>query len=479
MTLFKVVQRGLGLVSMTILARLLIPADFGLVALAATIVAAFELLTAFNFEIVLIQNRFADRTHYDTAWTFNVVIGVSIALVVAIVSDSAAEFFHEPRLAAVLLVLAVAFAIKSFTNIAVVDFQKDLRFVEDFKLRAMQSIARFAVTIPLAFWLRSYWALLFGILAGSIIKVFLSYWVAPYRPSLTLTALREMIRFSSWLLANSILVFLRNRATELFLGRIAGLQALGLFAIGFEISNLPTSELVAPINRAVMPGYARMADKLERLRDSYVEVVSMIAMLAFPAGVGIAVTAHLIVPVLLGEKWLAAIPVIQILAFYGSLNALFANSSALFNALARPHIITIIQVASILLLIPLAIYMMERQGAVGLALAYLGIIPISMGLTLFFALKLLDLRLARLVHELWRPIVATGAMYLAISAIFPKDESTSIAVFPPVISMALAIILGILIFAFTVLMLWHLCGRPAGAEQIILTNVKRWVRKRF
>ena len=249
-TLFKVARRGLGLISTLILARLLVPADFGLVALATAIVGAFELMTAFNFEVALIQNQSAERRHYDTAWTFNVLFGVTTGAILTVMAASAASFFAEPRLEDVLYVLAFSFALASFSNIAVVDLQKELRFAEDFRLRAFQHFARFAVTVPLAFWMKSYWALVIGILVGNIVKVASTYWVMPYKPRLTLSARRDLLGFSMWLLANRIMFYLRNRSTELFLGRLAGVQTLGLFTVSFEISNMPTSELVAPINRA-------------------------------------------------------------------------------------------------------------------------------------------------------------------------------------------------------------------------------------
>ncbi|MDH3978272.1 MAG: lipopolysaccharide biosynthesis protein [Gammaproteobacteria bacterium] len=475
MTLFKLAIRGLGLISTVILARLLVPADFGLVAMATSVVAAFELLMAFNFEVVLIQNQSAKRSHYDTAWTFNVLFGLSIAIIVASISGIAAEFFSEPRLQAVLLVLAVAFAIESFNSIGVVNLAKELKFKAEFRLKVIQHIARFSMTIPLAFWLQSYWALVFGILFGKTTMLAMTYIAAPHRPTLTLSASRELFRFSSWLLVNNLLQFLRNRSTEILLGRLASVQALGLFSVSFEISNLPTTELVAPINRAVLPGYAKMASKLSDLRTSYLEVISLITIFSLPAGAGIAATAHLIVPIALGEKWLSAIPVIQILAIYGGLNSMLTNSGAVFNALAKPYFMTIIQVATVALLLPTSYFLASESGALGLAWAYLYTLPAVILLSFWFSLKILELRAMVLLSVLWRSILSTFLMYMTVTNAFEHDTTTTPSVIEAAIDLAKAVTLGISAYMLSIITLWQISGKPEGAEKIVWSKSKEWL----
>lgn len=477
MALFKLASRGLGLISTVILARLLVPSDFGLVAMAMSVIATFEMMTAFNFEIVLIQKQSADRSHFNTAWTYNVIFGVVIALILVLISGPATEFFKEPRLQAVLRLLAVSFVIQSFASIGVVKLLKDLRFGAEFRLRMAQHLARFVVTIPLAFWLQSYWALVIGILFSKTAHTILTYVMAPHRPALTLSASGELFRFSSWLLGNNILAFFRYRATELLLGRLAGAQELGIFTVSFEISNLPTTELVTPINRAVFPGYARMVEIPGKLKEGYLEVISLIALAALPAGIGIAATAHLIVPVMLGDKWLAAIPVIQVTAFYGALNALLTNSASVFNALGKPNLVMLFMVVTVAILLPLAYLWGSTNGAVGLAWAYVCVVPFTMLVTLISLLKMLELRLSELLNKIWRPMIAAALMFLSVTSVFPKDAPTPSDFSEQFANLLTAIGVGAGCYIAVIAGLWLIVGKPAGAERIVWSRIDEWSAK--
>src|SRR5688572_707114 len=117
MVVAKLTERSLGLISTLVLARLLVPADFGLVAMAMSVIALIELATAFGFELALIQRQNPTKEHYDTAWTLNVTLGTSSALVTAALAYPAALFFDEPRLVLVMVALAGSWAIQSFENI--------------------------------------------------------------------------------------------------------------------------------------------------------------------------------------------------------------------------------------------------------------------------------------------------------------------------------------------------------------------------
>jgi len=165
MVLCKLVERGLGLVSTIILARLLLPQDFGLVAMAMSLVAGLELMGAFSFDIALIQNQNAERRHYDTVWTFNALFAAFCALALLVLAKPAAQVCQEHRLENITYVLAFATLVGGFENIGIVFFRKELTFAKEFRFMLRKRLVGFFVTIPLAFTLESYWALVAGIVA--------------------------------------------------------------------------------------------------------------------------------------------------------------------------------------------------------------------------------------------------------------------------------------------------------------------------
>ena len=460
MSLMRIGVKGLGLISSVVLARLLVPADFGLVAMAMSVILALELLREFSFDVALIQRQDSDRSFYDTAWTLNVLFGVMLASILVLVALPAAEYYHEPRLRSVMSVLALGMLVSGFENIGIVAFRKDLAFHKEFVLRVAQKACAIAITLPLAFALRSYWALVIGTVCSYVLGVAISYYAHPFRPRFSLAARKHLFAFSKWLVANNALWFVRDRSQDFVLGRIAGSSALGLFTISYEISNLPTTELVAPINRAVFPAYAKMAEDLSVLAQGFLNVIGLVVVVALPSGFGIAATAPLLVPVMLGDKWLEAIPIVSILAIFGSLNAMQTNCGSIHYAMGKPHTLTMIGVVQLVFLLPSVIWSAFHYGAIGIAWAYLFnvalvIVPLNYGVALY------RLRLPpwRLLALLWRPAAATGVMYGVVRVWVERSPQ------PSVVSLATAVAIGAATYAATLAALWWAAGRPDGVEK--------------
>jgi len=470
MVLFKFVDRGLGLVSTLILARLLVPGDFGLIAMAMSLVAVLEMFGAFGFDMALITNPTAERRHYDTAWTFNVLFGLVCGLVLLAVASPAAAFFRDARLIPVVAVLAAASFVQGLDNIGVVAFRKELRFDREFRFLLGKRLAGVAVSIPLALLWQSYWALVAGILAGRVANVLLSYYVHPYRPRLSLAARGELLHFSKWLLLNNLLGLGRERSGDFVIGRLAGAHSLGLYSVAYELSFLPATELVAPINRAVFPAYARLAGDPDRLKDHFLRVLGVIAVLVLPAGAGIALTAHLFVPLLLGAKWLDAVPVIQVLALSGTLGALQTNFGSVYLAIGRPRITSEMMALNLLILIPLLIVLTRTHGSLGAAWAVLAASVFMVGANVWRLMTTLDLRVTTLLAGLHRPFVATPVM-AAVIAVMPGFDAGPSATGGNALALLAGVATGAASYIAALLGLWALENRPRGAERDLLDRL--------
>lgn len=471
MVLFKLTARGLGLISTIILARLLMPSDFGLIAMAMSIIAALELLSAFSFDMALIQNQQAERCHYDTAWTFNVLFAVTSAVILLLLAGPAARFYDQPQLDTVMYFLAIGALVQGFENIGVVAFRKEMEFHREFKFLLSKKLVAFSVTVPLAFLLRNYWALVAGMLAGKIAGVVISYLAHSYRPRFCLKARAELFHFSKWLMVSNALIFLRIRSADFIIGKVSGSHALGLYTIAYEISNLPTTELIAPINRAVFPGYAKMSSELAELRQGFLSVISVIAMFALPAAAGIVVTAELLVRVFLGTNWLEAVPLMQILAVFGAIIAMQTNTGYVYLALGQPRILTLLGGAYILVLIPTLIWLVPDNGALGAAWAYL-ITAITLLPVYYFALqRRLQLKSTKLLSVVWRPVAATLAMSFATQTVLALPLFGD-GLSAQILQLAVTVISGVISYALVLFGLWRLSGAPDGAEQFIFNRLR-------
>ena len=254
----RLALRGLGLISTLVLARLLVPEDFGLVALAAVTAAFLEVACDFNFDYAIIRQQDSTQDDYDTAWTLNVIKAAIVALLLYVGAPHLADFFDDERLDVLFQLMALAALIQGFCSIRTIDFRKKLQFGKEFQFRVWGKLGSFAVLMVLAFHYRSYWALIIGILFGRVLLLFLSYTIAPYRPRFSLVAWKRLIDFSKWIMLNNLVTFARDRMDMIVIGKLAGAGPLGLYTVAHEIADLPTSEL----------GETGQSGRLSRLRPS-------------------------------------------------------------------------------------------------------------------------------------------------------------------------------------------------------------------
>lgn len=473
MVLFKLSERLLSLVSMLVLARLLAPADFGVVAIASSVLAFLEVFIALGLDVALISKPNVTREHYDSAWTFKVLLGLVVALVLLIISGPAAAFFNEPRVSDVIRVLAIGSFVQGLENIGVVDFRKELRFATEFRFQIAKRLIMLAVTLPLAFTLRNYWALAIGAVSGRVAWVLLSYLAHPFRPRFSLAKVRDLLSISGWLVLSSTLYYFREQSSNIALGRLAGPRATGLYTLSYDFASLPTQQLIAPINRAVLPGLVKLSAQPQELARSALTVFALTATLATPAGVGLAALAPIIVPLLLGNQWHDSIPVLQLLALASSTTALLSSSWAAFLALQSPRTPALVDCGFVAILAVLLIVLCPRYGATGAAAAALAtaVLIVPMNYALLF--RKLKLGLRGFPAILVRPLIAALVMYFVLRQ--PVLSMTSAST-PGLIAALLGLIAaGAVVYVIVLLLLWILWRRPAGPETLAL----EWMEPRL
>ena len=471
MVAIRLAERGLGIVSTLLLARFLVPGDFGLIAMAMSVIVTLELFSVFSFDVTLIQARSPGRPQYDTAFTLNVLFRSGIAVAMVLVAIPAASFYEEPRLTGVLWGLSLGWAAQAFENIATVNFRRDMQFDREFWFQTVKRLVSFVVTVALAVVCRSYWALVAGMLVGRVTGLVMSYALVPYRPAFTLVAWRELMSFSSWLMVNNILYVINTRFSAFIVGKLSGSHALGLYNISREIGTLPTSELLAPIERALLPGYSRMANDPSKLRDGFLVVLSTVSLLTLPAAFGIAAVAEPLVVNMLSRTWVEAIPILQILSFLGAASALTANTYPTYVSLGRPQITTYLAMARLAIIVPCMFILVRSLGAVGAAWAELGAALITLPVGWYVLSRVLEIPLSMFADHLWRPLLSSLCMFVAVreyldavTGHMPAEAS--------LMSLLSAVLVGVLSYGATIVLLWIFSGRPESAEIRIVRQMK-------
>jgi len=461
--------RSLGVLSTVILARLLEPADYGLVALATGLAAAVELISAFNFEIWLIRHTDPQRDHYDTVWTLSLLRGGATAILLWLIAIPMSTFFDEPRLDNVIRVIAAAIFISSWQNIGIVDFQRQMRFHREFVYFGAVKLGAFVVTVTLGVILRSYWALIAGIVASHLLTLIISYRIHPFRPRISLTHWREVLDFSKWLLVSNALGFVYMRADTFILGKVAGSRLLGLYSVAREIADLATTELVMPIRRVMVPGYSTLQHDTAKLSRSFVSGFGLIMLVGMPCAVGISLVADPLIRVMLGTKWVDAIPIMQALVIYGVSSIGMANQWPALIAMGRIRLASALLGLGVILLVPSFYFAASQYGVLGGVLA-LGVSNVILFIAGMIAVRqTLLFRWRDIFADVWRIVAATLTMVLAVAWLQRQLMQWSVTA---ALVLATCVLVGACVYAATLSLLWKLGNSTAGPEQVVVEFVR-------
>ena len=460
-------DRLIGLISMVILARLLTPADFGIIAMASVVVGLIDVLLDLGVNIALIHNHEADREDYDTAWTLRLIQANVAGLIIFLGAPFAADYYHNPLVTDVLRVMALSIVIASFENIGIVNFQKHMEFGNDFKFFFFKRVAGFLVTLIAAFLLHSYWAMVIGALAGRVAGVALSYGMHAHRPKFCLTRLSRLWSFSQWVLIRNIGSYLDSRTDKLLVGGRASAGVTGAYAVADEIAAMPTTELLAPLGRVLFPAFVNKRNDPEAFARSVSTAIGVQALVAIPACVGLALVANDAVRVLLGAQWMQTVPLIQVMAATNLLIALTHSGGYSLLALGKVKMLAVVTWLQAILFLGTAVIIFPQAGAQAIAEIRLSVVAVgSLVLIGILFVQIEVLRARDFFGPMLRPLLAAALMALTLVLLHP-----TLANLAPIPRLLLEVSAGGSAYAASMALMWLALGRPEGAEAYLLKNI--------
>ena len=460
-------DRLIGLISMIVLARLLVPADFGIVAMASVVVGLIDVLLDLGVSVALIHNHQADHEDYDTAWTLRLCQAALAAIVIFLGAPLAAAYYHNPLVIDVLRVMAFSVLIGGLENIGIVTFQKNLEFGKDFQFFFSKRVAGFAITMSAALLLHSYWAMVIGALSGRIVGVLLSYKMHPHRPRFSFSRLRHIWSFSQWVLARNIGSYLNSSFDQLLVGGRTNAAVTGAYTVADEIAALPTTELLAPLGRVLFPAFVQKRNDPEDFARSVSTAIGVQALVAIPACVGLAMVSNDAVYVILGAKWAEAVPIIRIMAFTNLLLALVHSAGYALLAMGNVKMLAAVTWLQAVLFLGAAVVLFPHAGAVELATIRFAVVVTGSLVLMSIVLTQIEALSARAFFmPLLRPLLASGAMALLLSQLHPLFVNLF-----PLARLLVEIASGGIVYVSGMTIMWLLARRPEGAEAYLLKNI--------
>lgn len=472
----RLLLRMMSLISLMVLARLLTPADYGIAALAVTAIGLLQTLSDIKIGQALIGTDEVTPAHLDTAFTLGLLRGLLVAVALGAGAGMFARFMNQPALTDVLRVLAVVAIIDGFKNPAFLLYRRDIDFSREVHRQVVATVLSALVTIAAAFALRSYWAIVIGMITLRLVEGALTYWRVSYVPKLGLSRWRDFTNFGLWLTFVGICEYVGQTAPQLVIGKLLGSVPLGVYSVGRDISSIATRELAHPLMAVIFPGFSTIGRDDARLRIAYREVQSTIFGLTFPIGLGCAMLAGEFILILAGTKWLGAVPVVQVLAPLLALAMINAGTDSLAVTKGKSQQLAWRAFLLAAISYPLLLTGGSLRGFEGVLMA-LGL-RMSMMITVsaWFSSRLAGDSLLSPIAACWRSFVAGGAMCLALALAKPPldpDASTLEALLHTLPLVAL----GAAVYAGTHALLWLVAGRPRGFEARLIELVQMTLRR--
>lgn len=402
----------LNIVRSVVLARLLTPEMFGLMGLAGIAIRTIETFTKPGVSQALIARKGAFSDASETAFTLLIGRGVLLALLLVAVAPWVSHFYDADELRPILQVLSLVFVIGSLSNINTIARQKELDFRSLTFLGLLTSVLGTVATIAAAFWLRNVWALVIGQLASATFSTALSYWLIGGRLRLGFNRdiARELMTYGKFITGSSIMMFIAAELDSAVLGKLAGLEQLGFYALAYTIANLVTANLSKIVSSIMMPAYSKLQADMPSLLNAYLRSLSLVMFAILPISAGLIIVAEPMIQLVYGDKWIPAVLALQILAVFGLLRSLASFSGYLFEGIGMPRIAFYIGSLRLLAVAPLIVPMVQWGGLRGAAITATVGVAVQWIVGLFFLHSRLSLSFKRISTALWRPLWTTAVM---------------------------------------------------------------------
>ncbi len=354
-----------------VLARLLSPKDFGLVALANVFLAFMQIFLSEGFAKALIQRKQLDKAHLDTTFWLNLGFGLILCSITLFSANWIGNFFKEPNLAPILRGFSVLFIIASFSTVQQAVLERQFAF----KAIALRSLIGVMISgivgIGMALAGFGVWSLVSQQITYELVAVIVLWRLSDWRPSfqVSLTHFKDLWHFGITTLGFNFLSFCSTRGDDLLIGYYIDATALGYYSLAYKILTIMTQLLVSTSNQVALPIFSRLQDDLAQFRRVFYRATQFTSLIAFPTFLGVVILAPEAISVIFGEKWLPSVPVLQILAFEGIRRSVSFFKSSVLLAMDKPHWrLNFSLINAILNIIAFAIAV--RWGIIAVAFAY-------------------------------------------------------------------------------------------------------------
>lgn len=435
-------------ISSMVLARLLTPEAFGVVATLTMIITFAEIFTDAGFQKYLIQHEFNDETDRtqstNVAFWSNLILSLLIWLLIGLFSEPLATLVGNPGLGHVLTIACVSIPLAAFSSIQMALYKRDFDFKTLFKVRIVGICIPLLVTIPLAIWLKSYWALVFGTIAGNLANAVLLTYYSKWKPALfySLAKLKEMFSFTMWSMFESVSIWLTSYFDIFIIGVYLNEYYLGLYKTSITIVGQITALITGVTTPILFSALSRLQSDEGEFKRMFFKFQKLVALLVIPLGVGIFCFSDLITLLLLGNQWIEASGFIGLWGLTSAITIILSYySSEVYRAKGKPKLSLLAQFLHIIVLWPVVLIAV-KYGFESLYISRSLVRLEGVIVDLIIMYTVIGISPFRMIRNIRIPFIASAAMWIVSYALLQINNN--------VIWMFIAIIMASIIYVLIV-----------------------------
>jgi O-antigen/teichoic acid export membrane protein len=459
----RLITRSVDLVTLVILGRLLSPADFGLVAIAMSVVMIAEAIMELPVGLALVAMPQRLNEHYDTAFTLQLMRSGALVTILIVVAIPLSVIYSDQRLAWLLCALSIAPAMRGLGSPLIVEYALKLDYRPHLVLEISGKFAALLVSVTVAWCTGSYWAIAAGTIANPVVVVVLSYFVAPYLPTLTVSKWRDFSSYLGWTTATQAIASFNWQMDQLLLGKFISRLELGQFSMASNLSFMPTQIIVNQVSGPLVVAFSSVRHDTERLRAAYQKSAITIVSAALPLLVGMSMLSAPMIKVAFGQRWLEAAPILQWLSIALVPSLLVGPLTPLIISLNKAKIfarLALIEGCFKFPVMVLGAYYWGVNGVISVRLATGLFVSIC---SMMAVRELIGMSVLSQLLAPWRSVASASLMALVIRS-SGKWLTTLYTFSNMALGLGAVVIAGAVTYIGSMFLLWAVAGYPEGIE---------------
>lgn len=312
--IIKLFQRSLGIVSMLILARLLAPEDFGIVAIASLVVFFCDVLTESGAQQYIIQKETINDDDINSSWTLNIILKCVVAVGMLLLAPIIANYFEKSELVNVLFVITLILPLGALTSPSLTLLKREFNYKPIMKLLVTERILSFIFTLSLALYFKSYWAMIFGVVFSYAVKAIGSFLIYEYRPKFTLIKVKEQWNFSQWMLLKGAVGYSKSEFDTFIISKLFSFDVVGGFNLMKNLSTMPAREIIKPLTEPLLASFSKVKSDTEKLNFQIITSMALLFIVTVPITTFLLTHHQPIIELLFDARWWFYSPVLGILS---------------------------------------------------------------------------------------------------------------------------------------------------------------------